>query len=231
MDPVWVKGKIVANLLNESIRTQVRDIFDKQLKDPVGIILFESQEDCDTCEDTQQLLKEVSDLSDKISLEVYDLKEKASIASQYHMDKSPGIVFIGKDGDQTIDYGVRMAGIPSGHEFNTLIHDLILVSSRDSGLEQKTRDELKKLTQPVHLQVFVTPTCPYCPRAVVLAHMMAMESPLIEAEMVEAMEFPDLADRFNVSGVPQTTINQGAGTVVGAAPEDHLLNEIKRALG
>jgi hypothetical protein len=64
----------------------------------------------------------------------------------------------------------------------------------------------------------------------VLAHMMAMESPLVEAEMVEAMEFPDLADRFNVSGVPQTTINHGAGTVVGATPEDYLLNEIKRAL-
>jgi hypothetical protein len=65
----------------------------------------------------------------------------------------------------------------------------------------------------------------------VLAHMMAMESPLVEAEMVEAMEFPDLADRFNVSGVPQTTINQGAGTVVGATLEDYLLNEIKRAVG
>jgi hypothetical protein len=65
----------------------------------------------------------------------------------------------------------------------------------------------------------------------VLAHMMAMESPLVEAEMVEAMEFPDLADRFNISGVPQTTINQGAGTVVGATPEDYLLNEIKRVVG
>jgi hypothetical protein len=60
---------------------------------------------------------------------------------------------------------------------------------------------------------------------------MAMESPLVEAEMVEAMEFPDLADRFNVSGVPQTTINQGAGTVVGATPEDYLLSEIQRTMG
>jgi hypothetical protein len=57
---------------------------------------------------------------------------------------------------------------------------------------------------------------------------MALESPMVEAEMVEAMEFPDLSDRFNVSGVPQTTINQGAGTVVGAVPEDYLLAEIQR---
>jgi len=148
----------VVNFLNESIRTQVQEVFDSQLKHPVGVILFEKIEDCETCADTRQLLEEVAGLSDKISLEVYDLKEKADVASQYHVDKAPEIVFVGKDGDQVIDYGVRMAGIPSGHEFSTLIHDLILVSGRDSGLEQKTRDELKKLTKPVHLQVFVTPT-------------------------------------------------------------------------
>ncbi len=64
----------------------------------------------------------------------------------------------------------------------------------------------------------------------VLAHQMAMENPLIQAEMVDAYEFPELAARYQVSGVPQTTINSGAGRMVGAAPEDHLLTEIKRAL-
>jgi glutaredoxin len=78
--------------------------------------------------------------------------------------------------------------------------------------------------------VFVTPTCPYCPQAVVLAHRMALESPMVQAEMVEAMEFPELSDRYGVSGVPHTTINAGAGNVIGAAPENHLLQEIQRAL-
>jgi hypothetical protein len=59
---------------------------------------------------------------------------------------------------------------------------------------------------------------------------MAMESALVEAEMVEAMEFPELADRHNVSGVPQTTINDGAAHVIGAMPEDALLAEILRAV-
>jgi hypothetical protein len=59
---------------------------------------------------------------------------------------------------------------------------------------------------------------------------MALESPMVEAEMVEAMEFPDLAQRFNVSGVPQTTINSGAGAVVGAVPEDYMIDEIKQAI-
>lgn len=63
-----------------------------------------------------------------------------------------------------------------------------------------------------------------------LAHQMALESPWVQAEMVEAVEFPELANRYHVSGVPQTTINHGAGNVVGAVPEEHLLTEIRIAV-
>jgi len=65
---------------------------------------------------------------------------------------------------------------------------------------------------------------------VLLAYQMAMESPLVQAEMIEATEFPELSDQFSVSGVPQTTINLGAGAVIGAYPEDDLLAEIQEAL-
>ena len=148
----------MSNLLNDSIREQVRDLFKQQLGQPVGVLFFGTKDDCETCADTKQLLEEVISLSDKLSLDVHDLRDETELAQKYHIDNVPGIVFVGKDGDQIIDYGVRMMGIPSGHEFSSLIHDLILVSSRDSGLEQKTRDELKKFSKPVHLQVFVTPT-------------------------------------------------------------------------
>lgn len=59
---------------------------------------------------------------------------------------------------------------------------------------------------------------------------MALESPMVEAEMIEAMEFQELSAQHGVSGVPQTTINDGAGVVIGAVPEDHLLEEIQRSL-
>ena len=64
----------------------------------------------------------------------------------------------------------------------------------------------------------------------VLAHQLAMESPLIETEAIEAIEFYDLAMRYNVSGVPQTTINDGAGVVLGAVPAEYLLQEVERSI-
>lgn len=63
-----------------------------------------------------------------------------------------------------------------------------------------------------------------------LAHKMAMENPLVQAEMIEATEFPELVNRYNVSGVPQTTINDGAENIVGAVPEENLLAAIRQVL-
>jgi glutaredoxin-like protein len=220
---------MATKLLENEISNQIMEAF-KQLDEPVQILFFGKKEDCQYCEDTLQLIQEVAELSDKLDLAVYDVDDDPEIARQYRVDKTPGFVIAGKDGDQILDYGVRFAGIPSGHEFSSFIHDLIRVSGRDSGLSAEAKEYLQTLDKPVLLQVFVTPTCPYCPRAVVMAHQMALESPMVEAEMVEAMEFPELSNRFGVSGVPQTTINSGAGTVIGAVPEDNLLAEIRQAL-
>ena len=216
-------------LLNEDIKKQVSEFFLK-LESPVKLLYFGSASNCDYCEDTLQLTKEIVELSDKLDLQVYDLDVDMEIAQKYHVDKTPSIVLLGSNGEDFMDYGVRFSGIPAGHEFSSLIQGLILVSGDNSQLNQTTRDALKKLSSPVLLQVYVTPTCPYCPQAVVLAHQMALESDFIQAEMIEATEFPELAARHNVSGVPQITINDGAGVVVGAVPEEYLLAEILRTV-
>ncbi len=218
------------NVLNDQIIKQINEVF-TDLKEPVQVLYFGSRENCDYCDEAKQLLEEVAATNDKIELSVYDIQDDQDIAKKFNITNAPGIVVASRDGSDVKDLGIQFSGIPSGHEFGTLINDILLVSKRDSGLNEKTRQFLKNLDKPLHLQVFVTPTCPYCPRAVLLAHAMAMENPqMIRAEGVEAMEFPELADRFNVSGVPQTVINAGAGIVVGAVPEQNLLAEITRAL-
>jgi glutaredoxin-like protein len=220
----------MAQLLNDAVKKQVKDAF-AQLGQPVRLLYFtRSGDGCEYCEDTRSLVEGVAALSDKLTLTVHDVDQDPETATAYGVERAPVLVIAGHDGAATVDYGIRILGIPAGYEFTSLIRDVILVSGRDSGLSEQTRRYLKELKQPVHLQVFVTPTCPYCPRAVLLAHQMALESPMVKAEMVEAMEFPDLADRFGVSGVPHTTINAGAGTLVGAAPEEDLVAEIQRAL-
>ncbi|WP_299027617.1 thioredoxin family protein [uncultured Thermanaerothrix sp.] len=225
-------------LLDENIRAQLHEVFN-DLKNPVKIVFFgDDAESCEYCEDTRQLLSEVAELApDKIHLETYDFRANPELARTYRIERVPGFVILGVSGNGILDYGVRYAGIPAGHEFTSLINDILNVSRQDSGLKPETRQELTKLHDPVSIQVFVTPSCPYCPRAVILAHQMAIQSPLIEAEMVEALEFPQLADKYGVSGVPHTVIHvqkpngkNGFEEVVGAVPEKNLLEAILAAV-
>lgn len=148
----------MSQLLNDDILRQVRELFEKELDKPVEVLIFGRKKNCDYCDDTQKLVEEVTAISEKLSLTRYDLDEDSEISKQYNVTMAPGLVIAGRDGQDIKDYGVRYAGIPSGHEFSSLIHDLILVSTRDSGLSEKTRRSLQELTKPVHLQVFVTPT-------------------------------------------------------------------------
>lgn len=143
-------------LLPASIVDQVREVF-AQLKHPVEMILFTSAGNEYAAEATQ-LLTEVAAISDKLTFVSYDIAENADLAKHYRIDKTLAIILAARDGDQLTDYGIRFLGIPSGHEFTTLIQDILLVSGRDSGLSDATRAYIKNLEKPLHLQVFVTPT-------------------------------------------------------------------------
>jgi len=220
----------MTQLLDDGIRKQLLQVF-SGLTEPVSLIFFGSRDqNCEYCEDTLQLLEEISGLSDKLELVVYDLDRNLSEAQEFAVEYAPAICIGHRKGDHLVHYGIRYYGVPGGHEFSTLIRDILMVSARDSGLKDDTREFLKTLFHPIQLQVFVTPTCPYCPQAVFLAHQMAFESGMVEADMVEATEFPDLADRYGVSGVPHTIINEGAIEIVGAVPEAELLGKIQQVV-
>ncbi|HEY9462847.1 MAG TPA: thioredoxin family protein, partial [Vicinamibacterales bacterium] len=121
---------------------------------------------------------------------------------------------------------IRFLGAPAGYEFMSLIEAVILAGTSDSGLTPESRALVARhVTTPLEIQVFVTPTCPHCPRAVTLAHRLAVESPLITASCVEATEFMDLSRKFRVTGVPKTIVNESI-EILGALPEDQFVRTV-----
>jgi glutaredoxin-like protein len=214
-------------LLREEDRNHLIEQF-KSLESSVKIVVFTQKMECQYCKETRMIGEELAALSDKISLEVYDFEDDKEIAETYNIDKIPATIIM-TGGDQPRDYGIRYYGIPSGYEFSSLIEDIMMISSGESGLSAATKDVLAKLEKSVHLQVFVTPTCPYCPQAVLLAHKLAFESDKVKADMVEAIEFPHLSMKYQVQGVPRTVINETVHQE-GAAPEAMLLAKLKEAV-
>jgi hypothetical protein len=106
---------------------------------------------------------------------------------------------------------------------------VLLVSLGKTNLSPKTLQQLRKLKNPVHIQVFITPPCPYCSSAVILAHKLALASDKITADMVESTEFPHLANRYQVYGVTRTVINDVI-QIERAVRETGLVSELMKVL-
>ncbi|MFC1654668.1 thioredoxin family protein [Myxococcota bacterium] len=211
-------------LIEDKDREQLSKVF-ADLKNPVKILYFTQEHECEMCRMTRELLEEVAGLSDKIAIEVHDFIADRALAEQYRVDKIPATVLMGDK-----DYGIRFYGIPAGYEFTTLIEDIVDVARRDPRLPEDVKAELAKVDQPVHLQVLISPTCPYCPTAVRTAHRFAMASDHITADMVETSEFPHLAVKYDVQGVPHTVINEEY-SVIGPQKEIDFAKGVLVAIG
>jgi len=224
-------------LLNEEVRDFARKKFEAELLNPVNLVYFmkekstlivpgkEPEQDYNFCPETKQLLEELSSLTDKIKLTVYDLEKDQNQATEFQIDKVPATIIMS---DQ--DYGIRFFGIPSGYEFMSLLEAIVDVSRGETELSQETREALKNLDKEVNIKIFVTPTCPYCPMTVRLGHQMALESPLVRASMIEASEFPQLTQQYEVFGVPKSIFNESL-SLEGAVPEEMFLEQVLRAAG
>ena len=186
----------------------------------VKIVFFKESLLCQTCGPAEDFFKEVAALSPKVKLEVYNRVTDTEKAAAYGVAQVPAAVLEGPNGGR-----VRFLGIPAGYEFVSLLEGLKNSAAAAQELQAETLAALGGLKKPVNIKVFVTPTCPYCPSAVVLAHKFALASAQITAEMVEATEFPELAAKYEVEGVPKTIVNETAG-LVGAQPESALLKAV-----
>lgn len=164
----------------------------------------------------RQVLDEVVALNDRISFEEVNFVLEKDRAEQYGITHIPAVAILRDESDTRI----RFLGAPAGYEFMSLVEAIALAGGDDSGLTGTSKKLIAEhVSAPIEIQVFVTPTCPHCPRAVTLAHRMAVEHPQIRATCIEATEFMDLTRRYNVTGVPKTLVN-GAIEILGAVPED-----------
>ena len=143
-------------LLDDKTRGDVQEML-AEIAGPARLIVFTQEFECDYCKETREISEEIAALSDQITLDIYDFQADADLAEQYHVDKIPAIVLLGA-GDT--DYGVRYYGIPSGYEFSSLLHAILAVAAGPEAaqLSDDARAFVESLEEPVHLQVFVTPT-------------------------------------------------------------------------
>ncbi len=202
------------SLIPDDKKEQFRNELKEKMENAVKIVMFTQEIECKFCADTRQLIQELAALNEKVTAEIHDFVADAAKAKEYGITKIPALAVIGKR-----DYGVRIYGIPYGYELQTLKEAVINVSKGKTDLSDKTKVILADVKAPVHIQVFVTLTCPHCAAAAAIAHKLAVESSMISADVIDSNEFPTLAQKYAVIGVPKVVINEKV-EFMGAFSED-----------
>lgn len=199
-----------------------------EMRNPVDVYTF-VDERCRYCSNTVKLVEVLSDASPAINESklikhtvVSRGNDALGLFKKFNVSRVPAVAFL--------DGYIRYTGMPAGEEIRGFIETLIRLSTGDSGLSQSAVETLSKLKGSVRVEVIVTPTCPYCPYAALLANMFAFESyrlgnKVVIADVVEAYENPDIADMYGVMTVPTIAIN-GEVEFVGVPYEDQLLEKV-----
>ena len=193
-------------LLSDSDREAIKGHFEKITMD-VPVTLTRAPGDSDT----EEILKELTELTPRLKLTVQESTGGEMVPS----------LNIGTSGR------VFFHGTPAGYEFSSLLTGIIDNGRNEETLTRETMEFLDGLEEDLNIKVFVTPTCPHCPPSVVLAHRMAAYSPRVTAEAIEANEFQELSEKYQVQGVPRTVIND-TFAAEGSQPESYLIEALKR---
>lgn len=140
-------------MLNAQNQADVRKVFEP-MRDPVKLVVFsQSLEAAELCAQNEALVREVAELSDKISVEVLNPAIDRERADAYGVDRVPAIAVEGAR-----DYGLRFWGVPAGYEFSNLIDAIVLASTGEPALSAETKTALATLGSDVEIKVFSTPT-------------------------------------------------------------------------
>ncbi|AEM38825.1 glutaredoxin-like domain protein [Pyrolobus fumarii 1A] len=221
MKPVEVK---FTSEDREALREALSD-----MENPVDIHVFIGP-DCEYCNEAVELVKILVEESPEkngqklLRMHVWEKGKHDNVFKEHGVERIPSITLL--------DGVIRYTGVPAGEEVRGLVETIIRISTNDSGLDSSTVERIKRINKPVHIEVVVTPQCPYCPYAALLANMFAFEAWKAGrrdfiADTVEAYENPDIAEKYGVTTVPAIAIN-GVLAFVGVPYEEDFIDRIER---
>ena len=208
-------------LLQPQDAEKLRQVFAQELIEPVHLWLFSQALNCPTCPDAEQIARELDALSDKIVVTIKNPNLEPDAADGIDTTMLPAFVIRTEQRDP----GIRYYGLPAGYEFSVLVENLRTVSRNEIVLDPALQEKVARIERPMKIRVFVTPTCPYCPQMAFLASQLALASDRVVAEVIEASEFPEVAQAYQVRAVPRTVVNDQL-IIDGAIPPESFLDQL-----
>jgi glutaredoxin-like protein len=178
----------------------------QNLKNNIQLFFFTHETDCQYCNTAKRYLEKISSATTKIQLQTYDVTGNHKMVQRYGIKRIPAIAIIGKN-----NFGIRYYGTPADWESFCFLEDIIDVSKTETLLSVPMKKQLKKIKQPIYLQLFTSPNYPYSRQVIKSVLSAALENDLIHVDIINATEFLDLVKKYNILVIPFTVVNEKFG--------------------
>jgi len=133
----------------------------------------------------------------------------AALSSRLHMAPGPGVAPRAPTLTLTSERGtsINFAGIPSGHEFTSLVLALLHSGGHPLKLEQEQQQQVRDLAGAYEVEIYVSLSCQTCPDVVQAFNMLAALNPGVRTTMIDGALFqPEITAR-NILAVPTVFVN------------------------
>ncbi|SEJ51564.1 thioredoxin reductase (NADPH) [Propionispira arboris] len=222
--PLAVKGQTLeenpAEFIPAEMKKQLTGLFAALVKD-ISIVSIYEETDVKSME-MVTFLKEISVLSDKITLLLYRKNENTNMEKQIGFMRMPIAAFLNEKNEYV---GIKFSGIPGGHEMTSFVLAVYNLAGPGQKIELSVQEKIEKIIKPTRLEVFVSLSCHFCPDVVSAGQKIASIQPLVETEMIDISLFPELKQKLKIMSVPAMSIN-GGKIIFGAKKIDEIVDQI-----
>ncbi|MEK1353757.1 FAD-dependent oxidoreductase [Limosilactobacillus fermentum] len=126
-----------------------------------------------------------------------------------------------------LDTGLHFAGVPTGHEINSLILGIYNVAGPGQEIAPELVERIKALPA-TEIEIGVSLTCHFCPDVVAACQRMASLNPQVTATMIDLQHFPQLREERQIMSVPATMID-GGPVIFGSQTLEELVQAAEQA--
>ncbi|AGX86351.1 alkyl hydroperoxide reductase subunit F [Candidatus Symbiobacter mobilis] len=198
-------------MLDETLSLQLQSHLTR-MREPVGLVA--SLDDSAASRDLQQLLEQISQLTDKIAVSMAGTDVRRPSFQVRRAQAGGSLTF---------------AAIPLGHEFTSLVLALLWAGGHPPKVEPEVLRRIEAIDRILHFEVYVSLSCHNCPDVVQALSLMALRNPRISATVIDGALFPQEAEQREVMAVP-TVLLDGEPFSTGRISLEEILEKLAPGL-
>ena len=193
-----------------SERAQIRQQFEA-IEGPLKLEYFHQsprrvvvpgRPDRPSCALAQELYEEIADLSDHISLTIYEHEDSPEQVERRDVVDVPCVLIRGE-----LNRPLRFYGAPNGHLLVAMIRAMVLAATRQAKPSVQMKRLLSKLRRPTRLRLLGSAMDPNAGQAALAACAATLLSPKLQTDVFAIEEFEHIAARSGVSAIPAVFID------------------------